>query len=547
MINAEPHIVMRMKRVFAKIAKDNVKISLDDTNENCRDLLWFLDRYPLEISAENLKRLKRGSKDFNEKILTLEKILSGNYDTKPVSMVIPPRVYQQQAAALWLANGFLLLADDLGAGKSASAICGLTDPRTRPSLVCTLAHLTTQWRNELNKFTPHLRSHILKSTMPYELPKVNGKKPDVLICNYHKLSGWQSTLAGEIKSVVFDEGQELRCGDSMKYDAATTIARKAKYNIALTGTPVYNNGSEMYNLLHVLKEDCLGSRTEFDREWVGQKGRVVDPKAFGTYLREQGLMLRRTRSDIGRELPPITHIPYEVDADPEALEKVKGSASQLAKLILSEAPGQRGQRFTAAGKFDVIMRQATGIAKAPYVADFVKILIESGERVVLFAWHRAVYDILMEQLAEFKPAMYTGEESAAQKDEAKRRFIDKETPLIIISLRAGAGIDGLQHVCRTVVFGELDYSDGVHRQCCGRVFRDGQKDPVSAYYMNSTMGTDPLMVDILGIKKQQIEGINDPKKDIIEKVTNTTDHVYKLARHYLASIGESLRPEDEDF
>ncbi len=317
----------------------------------------------------------------------------------------------------------------------------------------------------------------------------------------------------------------------------TDIARAAKRG------PGVSAGAGSAN---TLKEDVLGNRQEFEREWCGYKGRVNDPNAFGSFLRETGIFLRRTRADVNRELPPITHVPYEIDCDEKAIDSVRGSAAQLAKMILAEAPSQRGQAFAAAGKFDIIMRQATGIAKAPYVADFVRMLVEAGERVVLFGWHRAVYDIWLEQLKEFQPAMYTGEESANQKEESKARFVDKKTPILIVSLRSGAGLDGLQHVCRTGVLGELDYSPGVISQCCGRIFRDGQTDPVTMYYLNSSSGTDPIMVDILGIKKQQIDGISNPNSDVIEKVQSTTDHIRRLAEQYLNSIGEGVRIE-EDF
>ncbi len=546
-ITADPHVCLRMKRVFAKILKDQGDIVVSDSIENRRDLIWFLDRYPLEISKKDLGRLKSGAKQFKEKILTLEKILAGQYEQRDHAMAIKPRDYQVQAAELWLSNGFLVLGDDLGVGKTGSAICGLTHPETRPALVCTLTHLTHQWRNEFQKFTPTIKTHILKTGVPYELADKSGIKPDVLICNYHKLSGWADTLSGQMKAIVFDECQELRCGDSAKYSAAVQITRKAKFAIGLSATPVYNQGDEMWNVVNVLKEDALGQRHEFEREWCGYKGRVNNPKAFGSHLRETGIMLRRTRADVKRELPPITHISYEIDCDKEALESVKGSAAALAKLILSEAPSQQGQSFQAAGKFDIIMRQATGISKAPYVADFVKMLIESGESVVLFGWHRAVYDIWLDKLAAFKPAMFTGEESAVQKDESKRRFVEKETKLLIVSLRSGAGLDGLQHVCRTGVCGELDYSSGVHQQCSGRIYRDGQPDPVTMYYLNSSEGTDPIMIDILGIKKQQIEGINNPYSDVIERVDNTTNHIRRLAVQYLEKIGETIEQEGVDF
>lgn len=543
-IMAEPHICLRMKRVFAKVEKTVGNIILSNTPENCRDLLWFIDRYPLAIGANYLRALRRGAKEHRDHVLCLEEILSGKYQNHTFELAIPAREYQKQAAALWLKNKFLVLGDDVGVGKTGSAICGLTDPDTRPALVCTLAHLPRQWQGELTKFAPNLSTHILKSGIPYELPKINGNKPDVLICNYHKIDGWAHTLAGEMRSVIFDEVQELRRSDSNRYRGAVAVARKAKYALGLSATPVYNNGGEMFNVASALKADILGSKEEFTREWcTGTKGAVKEPKAFGSFLRENGIMLRRTRADVKRELPAITHVLHTVESDIDVLDDIKSAAAQLARIILSDSKKDRGDSFTAAGKFDVLMRQATGIAKAPYVAEFVKLLLETGERVVLFGWHRAVYDIWAEKLAEYEPVFYTGEETGPQKEAAKQAFVEGKTPLMIISLRSGAGVDGLQHVCRTCVVGESDWSPGVLEQCCGRIYRDGQKDPVTAYYLMSDEGSDPIMTDILGLKKQQIDGINNPDQDIIERVANTSDHVRKLAQQYMDKINSAMLDE----
>ncbi len=536
-VTGEPHLILRMKRVFPKADKGTPgKLQLTNTPENCRDLLWFMDRYPLEIHHKHKTALEKGAADYEENLLTLEKILAGKYSTKKLELAIPARDYQKIAAQLYLENGFLLLADDLGTGKSASGICSLMDERTRPALVVTMTHLTRQWREELEKFAPQLKSHIIKIGKPYELAnKKTGELPDVVIINYHKLNGWCDTLSGYCKSVIFDEIQELRRCGSGKYDAAQLIADKLKFKLGLSATPIYNYGGEMYNVCRILNEDALGNFEEFNREWCYGDS-IADPKAFGSFLREKGIMLRRTRKDVGREIPPMTTVPHYIDCDAAVLDKMQGSAAELAKIILSSST--RGDAFTASGQFDAMMRQSTGIAKAPYVADFVRLLIESGESVVLFGWHHAVYDIWMEKLKDLKPVLYTGQETAVQKDEAKKKFCSKESPLLIMSLRAGAGLDGLQYVCRTAVVGELDWSSGVLEQCLGRLARDGQEHPVTGYYLIAEDGSDPVMVDTLGIKKQQIDGIRDPDKDIIEKLQGTQgDHVKKLAQHYLDRLG----------
>jgi len=183
------------------------------------------------------------------------------------------------------------------------------------------------------------------------------------------------------------------------------------------------------------------------------------------------------------------------------------------------------------------MRQATGIAKAPYVADFVRLLLENGEKVVLYGWHREVYSIWLQQLKDYNPRLYTGTESAKQKEDAKNAFIEGDCDLLIISLRSGAGVDGLQRVCRTVVNGELDWSPAVHEQNIGRVYRDEQEDPVMAYFLISEEGSDPIIADVLGIKRGQIEGVRDPNAELIEKLETDTGNVKRLAEAYLKRVG----------
>jgi hypothetical protein len=112
--------------------------------------------------------------------------------------------------------------------------------------------------------------------------------------------------------------------------------------------------------------------------------------------------------------------------------------------------------------------------------------------------------------------MFTGSESPVQKEEARQAFLSDQGSVLIMSLRAGAGIDGLQHKCRTVVFGELDWSPGVHEQCVGRIHRDGQPDPVVAYFLVSDFGADPIIVDVLGVKRAQIDGVRDPNAALVE-------------------------------
>lgn len=304
-----------------------------------------------------------------------------------------------------------------------------------------------------------------------------------------------------------------------------------------SATPVYNRGGEIWNIVDILDKGRLGSREEFLREWGGgteNNGQITveDPHALGTHLRSSGLLLRRTRKDVHRELPEPIRIRQEVDADPGKIDELAGDALQMAQLVLSTSAKQQ-DRWTAAGELDLKLRQATGVAKAPYVAEFVRLLLESEERVVLFAWHRAAYAIYLDRLRAFHPVLYTGTESPTQKNANAKAFAEGDSRVLMMSLRAGAGLDGLQESCSVAVFGELDWSPGVLDQCVGRLARDGQEATVAAYYMVSDQGSDPPMEEVLQLKRMQAEPIRDPGAALLSPASGQVDRVKLLAQSVL--------------
>lgn len=558
-ITCQPHVALRLKRVFAGLGKGaHTAYFLSDTLANARDLEWFLARFPMEIDQNSY--LHERATAFIERTDLVTRLLSTELPATQFELALPAREYQAIAATMALARGGLLLADDVGIGKTLSAICTFTDPRTLPALVVTLTHLPRQWQNEIKKFAPNLTTHILRKGTPYDLANFRAKRsgqlsfdnrlPDVIITNYHKLTGWAETLSGLVKSVVYDEVQELRRRSTpqnpvQKYQAAQMISSSAQFRIGLSATPIYNYGAEMYSVLDCLFPGELGTLGEFSEEWCpGHSERVANPKAFSGYLREAGMMLRRTRCDVGRELPEVSNIVHHVDADEDSLNRVSKGCAELARMILAAGEVNRGDKMRASEELSNALRQATGIAKAPYVAEFVRLLLESGEpKIVLYGWHRTVYTIWQDSLKEFKPVMYTGTESVAAKEAAKEAFVSGDSRLLMISLRSGAGLDGLQQVCRTVVFGELDWSPGVHQQCVGRIHRDGQKEPVAAYFLISEFGADPVICDVLGLKRQQSEAIINPDRELVEVLTVDPGKIKRLAEHYLAQLGEQPKLE----
>ena len=537
-ITADPQVLLRLKRLFHGIAKNAVgTVRMSHTPENCRDFIWFCERYPMDIEPESA--LRRGAKLHRDQIARVEDLLSPHAPPPAFTLAIPLRPYQAVGGALALETRGLLLSDELGLGKTVQAIATFTEPKNLPALVVCQPHLIAQWVREIQKFTPHLTVAVLTTSTVGPVPCVNGRGADVLVTSYHRISGWAAVLKLYCRSVVFDEVSELRRTESQKYTAAKEISDALRCRLGLSATPIYNYGSEMFSIMNVLKPGALGSREEFLREWchtANGKDVLKNPEAFGCFLREQGLYLRRTKTEVGRELPVLTRITQVVDHDPSALNDAAEAIQHLAAIILRQTAASKEERFVAGGELDSRLRQATGIAKAPYVATFVRLLFEgSGEPVILTGWHRAVYEIWVDQLtrAGIRVGLYTGSESPTQKEETQKKFIAGDIDVMVLSLRSGLGIDGLQHRCATIVHGELDWSPAVHDQCNGRPHRDGQERAVTAYYLVSEDGSDPVIAETLGIKRDQLEGIQNPNRELVQPMMRDGKSIRKLAEAWL--------------
>ncbi|WP_445766737.1 SNF2-related protein [Rheinheimera sp.] len=532
-----PHVAIRLKHLFPRIPKwQSGEFTFPNDTAHCADLSWFLERYPMQMSKADKSKLKDGRVRFEKNQAQMEVILRPDY--VPLSrhglrdgQVI--RQYQGQAIDLTLARMALLLGDDVGLGKTYTTAGFMLEPGTLPAAVVMQTHLQAQWQEKIESFTT-LKVHKIKGTRPYTLPPA-----DVYLYRYSQLLGWVDTFSdGFFKSVIYDEIQELRTGTSSgKGTAAKRLSDAALYRLGLSATPIYNYGAEIWNIMRFIDASLLGSFDEFTREWCKDDKQVADPEALGSYLREQNVMLRRTKRDVGQQMPPLNSIVEYVEADEKAIKSIDDLARQLAIKTISGSFMERGR---AGRELDLLLRHATGVSKARSVAQYASILAENGVPFMLMGWHRDVYDIWLKELARFKPVMYTGSESESQKNEAKRKFIEGETNIFIMSLRSGAGLDGLQHRCSTVLFGELDWSPKVHEQIIGRLDREGQLEQITAIYLNADEGSDPPMVELLGLKQSQATGIIDPGRQLEAKHSDKT-RIQALAERYLINKGTKTR------
>ena len=473
------------------------------------DLMWLMLRFPLEISPRDKALWDKSVKDARE--YAVRKAIAARL---PERMTPPEgtftgelRPFQQEGLAFLLQHDRCLLADEMGLGKTVQALSYLASTDSFPALVIPPAHLTRNWQEEAARFLrlkgEKPRVHVIKGLKPYDLPEA-----DIYIMHYLLLRGWKEVLPTlGFKAVIFDEVQELRHTGTEKYSAASLLSESCERVIGLSGTPIYNTGGEIWNVINILDYHFLGDWESFSREWCYGYGNgvVVKPELLGDYLRREGLMLRRTKQEVLKELPPKRRAVQDLDWNdklyaqlmapilPDVVRwKTDGSLTASARAMLEESISQH-------------VRQATGIAKAPYVCQFVRALLDSGEKVLLFAHHHAVMDTYKQELKHYRPGFITGRETISQKADAVERFMSGRTDVLCISLRAASGLNLQRATC--VVFGELDWSPAVHSQAEDRAHRMGQEDSLLCYYLVAPQGSDAAMQEALGLKVSQFVGL----------------------------------------
>lgn len=536
-IKGEPCVTEMAARLFPGSERRRGEARFTANRRIIGDVNWLMMRYPLEIAPRDRELWKNALAQAREHVL-----LRMNAEKLPCRSTPPEgtfegelREFQKEGLSFLLANPRTLLADEMGLGKTVQALACLAAAKEFPALIVVPPHLLRNWQTEITRFLrlegKPARVCVLTGLKPYQPPEA-----DVYIIHYLLLRGWKQALPQMgFKAVVFDEIQELRHGGTEKYSAASLLAEECERVIGLSGTPIYNKGSEIWNVVNILDYHCLGDWESFTRAWCDGYGNhlVRNPALLGEHLRREGLILRRTKEEVLAELPPKRRLVQEIDSDDKVYrELMRPVMDQLGSLLaLHPDAKERALLEEQVGRGE---RQATGVAKAPFVAAFVRALEDSGEKVLLFAHHHAVMDIYRKELAAYHPVFITGRESTGQKEEAVARFMEGKTNLCVISLRAASGLNLQRASC--VVFGELDWSPAVHSQAEDRAHRMGQKDSILCYYLVAPQGSDRDMQDALGLKVSQfvaLMGDQTPELSSVQDAQKAAKaHIEAMLKQY---------------
>ena len=502
---------------------------IPDNTENVKQLGWILERYPLDILSKTVWQRKKIKPNVNKKILSkIEKLVRAKPGPQFNGKLLN---FQKEGLDFLLkSSGNALLADEMGLGKTVETLAYLaSEKQAYPVLVIAPLVTLNNWQREIGKFL-HKKSRngrIVENKVPSSVIIRRGKtaelgKFDFYIINYDllfKRLGDLSKLG--LKTIVCDEVQYLRSKTTKKYDAVKKLAalQSIKYRIGLSGTPIYNRGSEIWPIVDILRPGLLGNFKEFCEYfcYVNDKGKAIVLEAKRESLRKQlqkYVMLRRRKSDVLKELKDKVRYKELIDAD---TNYYFNELDKIWEKLEAEQKGAESAFDKSASYQRAIQseRQAAGVAKLPHVINFVKNIMEIEESVVVFCHHRSIHRLLNENLSEFSPVSIIGGQSDKVRQEQIDMFQNGQSKLMIAGLRAGnVGINLTR--AKYVIFAELDWSPAIHQQAEDRLHRIGQKNTVFAYYLIGNGTLDDHVANVLVDKSFEIDSIIDNNKESFE-------------------------------
>ncbi|GDY16662.1 hypothetical protein LBMAG54_15180 [Nitrosopumilaceae archaeon] len=506
------------------------EVIIPDSVESVKQIKLIMDRYPLEILSKSAWQRK----------------IVKTYTPKPTLPPIKYNLHRAKAGEqfrgkllnfqkegldfLLKSSGNALLADEMGLGKTVQTLSYVaTEKQTFPVLVVAPLVTLNNWEREISKFMKKKsrNGRIIESESSTSTIIRTGKSKDLpvtdfYIINYELLYKRLSDLSKlNIRTIVCDEVHNLRSKTTQKYKAVKKLAAlpSLSYRIGLSGTPIFNRGSEIWPIVDILRPGLLGSFKEFCEYfcYVNDKGKAIVLENKRASLRnelQKHVMLRRKKSDVLKELKDKVRYKEVIDADTDYY------FGELGKIWtkLEEEQKNAETAFDKSASYQRAIqseRQIAGVAKLPHVINFVKNIMEIEESVVVFCHHKVIHKLLHDSLEEFSPVSIIGGQSDKFRQEQIDKFQRGESKLMIAGLRAGnVGINLTR--AKYVIFAELDWSPAIHRQAEDRLHRIGQKNTVFAYYLIGNGTLDDHVANILVDKSYEIDSIMDETADTYE-------------------------------
>lgn len=502
----DENYMQRMQRIFRVSGKGSgtpLKVSFFDLPE----IETLLDG-PLEADAVHRHRtLIEGFNQLRDRTLRLPHLQAQlrPYQTEGVKWI--SYLYSHGMGGC--------LADDMGLGKTVQAIAMLTllypdrgnsgtsrrgrppkltmpeiKPASLPSLIVMPKSLIFNWEAELRRFAPHISFHTYYGS---QRTLDTALKAQIVLTTY-------ATVRNDIDSlrrvrweyVVLDESQNIKNLASLTTKSVMLL--NSSHRLALSGTPLENNITEIYSLFRFLNPAMFGNFSDFRRFYLNPIQRDNDRQALDMLRRKIfPFILRRLKRDVLTDLPERTQQVIYTEMEPaqralydqRRLHYIQSIRSSMTSDPQSESRMMIFQAMSELRRIASVPESLTdGHIASPKIEPLMENLIQAvsnGHKTVVFFNYIAGIELVGEQLKSLGIVYDTITGATGDRASVVTRFqSDPQCMVLLMTLKTG-GVGINLTVADTVFIFEPWWNRAAEQQAVDRLHRIGQKQCVSSY------------------------------------------------------------------
>jgi len=414
-----------------------------------------------------------------------------------------PFDHQRTTAEFLSAHKRAYCLSEAGTGKT-SAVIWAADYLMKKGLVkrmlvvCPLSIMQAAWQSDFFKTAMHRTVSIAHGTAE-KRKKIFAENADVVIINYDGIEIVEKEIMnGGFDLVVVDEANYIKTVTTRRWKAINKIVNPNTWVWLMTGTPAAQSPADAYGLAKLVNPSSVpkyaGTFKDMVMQKIGQFTWVPRFNAQDTVFKTLQPAIRYTKAEC-LDLPAVMYQTREVPLTPQQEKYYK----KLKKDMFVQTSGVDVTAVNAGVMLTKLLQVSAGSIYSDdgQVVEFdisnrmtalKEIISEASHKVLVFCPFRHSIDKVMTELQKDKISCETihGDVSMNRRSEIFKNFQETKDPQVLVIQPQAASHGVTLHAANVVVFWSPVMSVETYIQCCARVDRAGQRNPMTVVHLQGS-------------------------------------------------------------